>query len=166
MEFINEPLSSWRIERHIEATRSRPCHKNGSRYAEQKNYDAVRKTAGCFRFDTAEECAALAEVYRFLRPLYNCRMPSFRFAAKEKQAGGRYRKSYENKPVTPYERLPASSDVSGESKVGLRRGRAGQNPVELNRRLNVAAGQVLKLNREKRYGEKTACQGDVRAPAA
>jgi hypothetical protein len=91
-------------------------------------------------------------------------MPSFRLVAKEKQADGRYRKVYEKEPVTPYELLPASSDVSEESKAELRQGRAGQNPVELNRRLNDTVGQLLKLNREKRYGEKTPCQGDGRAP--
>jgi hypothetical protein len=65
--------------------------KSGKRFqcfAEQKNYDAVRKTVGYFRFDTAEECAALAEVYRFLCPLYNCWMPSFRLIATEKQGDG------------------------------------------------------------------------------
>jgi hypothetical protein len=76
MEFINEPLLTWCIAQHIEATRTRPYHKNDNCYAEQKNYDAVRKTVGYFRFDTAEECAALAmhcpaEVYRWLCPLYN-----------------------------------------------------------------------------------------------
>ena len=71
IECINEPLLTWCIQRHIEATRSRPCHKNDNCYAEQKNYDAVRKTVGYFRFDTAQECAALAEVYRWLCPLYN-----------------------------------------------------------------------------------------------
>ncbi|MDR2742214.1 MAG: transposase family protein, partial [Treponema sp.] len=54
MEFINEPLLTWCITRHIEATRTRPYHKNDNCYAEQKNYDAVRKTVGYFRFDTAE----------------------------------------------------------------------------------------------------------------
>jgi hypothetical protein len=89
LEFINEPLLSWCIERHIEATRSRPYHKNDNRYAEQKNYDAVRKTVGYFRFDTAEEYAALAAVYRWLCPLNNYWMPSFRLVAKEKQEDGR-----------------------------------------------------------------------------
>jgi hypothetical protein len=166
MEFINEPLLSWCIERHIKATRSRPYHKNDNCYAEQKNYDAVRKTVGYFRFDTAEECAALAEVYRWLCPLYNYWMPSFRLVAKEKQADGRYRKVYEKEPVTPYERLLASPDVSEESKSELRRRRAGQNPVELNHRLNEAVALLLKLNREKMYGEKTPCQGGGQVPAA
>jgi hypothetical protein len=166
MEFINEPLLAWCIERHIEAARTRPYHKNDNCYAEQKNYDAVRKTVGYFRFDTAEECAALAEVYRRLCPLYNYWMPSFRLVSKEKQADGRYRKAYEKHPRTPYERLMESPDVSSECKAELQRRRDGQNPVELNRSLNEAVGLLLKINREKLYVEKASCQGDGQAPAA
>jgi hypothetical protein len=36
----------------------------------------------------------------------------------------------------------------------------------LNRRLNEAVGLLLKLNREKKYGEKTSCQEDGRATVA
>jgi hypothetical protein len=91
----------------------------------------VRKTVGYFRFDTAEACAALAEVYRWLCPLYNYWMPSFRLVAKEKQADGWYRKVYEKEPRRPYERLMESPDISPECKAELRR-RAGCNPVALN----------------------------------
>ena len=166
MEFINEPLLSWCIQRHIEATRTRPYHKNDNCFAEQKNYDAVRKTVGYFRFDTAQECAALAEVYLWLCPLYNYWMPSFRLTAKEKQEDGRYRKVYEKQPRTPYERLMASPDVSPECKAELERRRAQQNPVELNRRLNEAVQRLLQINREKLYAKKTSCQEDGQAPAA
>jgi hypothetical protein len=166
MEFINGPLLAWCIARHIEASRTRPYHKNDNCYAEQKNYDAVRKTVGYFRFDTEEECAALAEVYRLLCPLYNYWMPSFRLVSKEKQDDGRYKKAYEKRPRTPYERLMESPDVSEESKAELERRRNRQNPVELNRGLNEAVGRLLKLNREKLYREKASCQGDDRAPAA
>ena len=166
MEFINEPLLSWCIARHIQATRTRPYHKNDNCYAEQKNYDAVRKTVGYFRFDTPEECAALAEVYRFLCPLYNYWMPSFRLVTKEKQEDGRYRKVYEKQPRTPYERLLESPDVTAECKEELRKRRSEQNPVELNRYLNEAVGRLLKINQEKLYCEKTPCQGDGQAPAA
>jgi hypothetical protein len=34
----------------------------------------------------------------------------------------------------------------------------------MNRRLNEAVGQILKLNREKKYGEKASCQEDGQAP--
>ena len=166
MEFINEPLLAWCIERHIQATRTRPYRKNDNCYAEQKNYDAVRKTVGCFRFDTAEECAALAEVYRWLCPLYNYWMPSFRLVSKEKQKDGRYRKVYEKEPRTPYERLIESPDVSPECKAELMRRRSLYNPVELNRKLNESVALLLKINREKVYREKTSCQEGDQAPAA
>jgi hypothetical protein len=39
--------------RYVEVTRNRPCHMNDNGYAERKIYDAGRKTAGYFRFDTA-----------------------------------------------------------------------------------------------------------------
>ena len=52
MEFINKPLLAWCLQRHIKTTRSRPYRKNDNCFAEQKNYDAVRKTVGYFRFDT------------------------------------------------------------------------------------------------------------------
>jgi hypothetical protein len=42
------------------AHRGCPYHKNDNGYAEQKNYDAVRKTVGYFRFNTAEEYYAAA----------------------------------------------------------------------------------------------------------
>jgi len=166
MEFLNEPLLTWCIQQHIEPSRTRPYHKNDNCFAEQKNYDAVRKTVGYFRFDTAQECAALSEVYRFLCPLYNYWMPSFRLAIKEKQEDGRYKKVYEKSPRTPYERLMESPDVSPECKGELQRRRAEQNPVELNRNLNEAVGQLLKINLEKLYDKKTSCKGDGQAPAA
>jgi hypothetical protein len=61
MEFLNKPLIAWLLERLIRMARSRPYRKN----------DVVRKTAGYFWFDTAEEQAELAEVYRKLCLLYN-----------------------------------------------------------------------------------------------
>jgi hypothetical protein len=87
-------------------------------------YDVVRKTVGYFRFDTAEECVALAEVYRFLCPLYNYWMPSFRVVAKEKQEDGRYKKIYEKNPRTPYQRLMESLEVPPECKEEQGRGRS------------------------------------------
>jgi hypothetical protein len=166
MEFMNKPMLDFCIQRHIEATRTRPYRKNDNCYAEQKNYDAVRKTVGYFRFDTQEECDALAEVYRWLCPLYNYWMPSFRLIDKVKKEDGRFKKIYENKPRTPYERLMESSHVSQESKDELRHRKSVQNPVELNRNLNKAIENLLKINREKLYIELTSCQENNQAQAA
>ncbi|MDR0403101.1 MAG: transposase family protein [Treponema sp.] len=150
MEFINKPLIAWCLERLIRMTRSRPYKKNDNCFAEQKNFDVVRKTVGYFRFDTAEEQAALAEVYRNICPLYNYWYPSFKLIRKEKQANGRYRKIYEKTPKTPFQRLLESPDVSEESKAELRRRKSLYNPAALNAALNKSVTQLLKINREKR----------------
>ena len=121
---------------------------------------------GYFRFDTAQACAVLAEVYRYFCPLYNYWIPSFRLITKETQEAGRFRKVYEKSPRTPYERLMESAEVSPECKAELGRRRAEHNPVELNRSMNEAVEKLLKINREKMYDKKTSCQGDGQAPAA
>jgi hypothetical protein len=90
-------------------------------FVEQKNYDAVRKTAGYFRFDTPAEQEALAEVSKYRCPLYNYWYPSFKLIDKVKQADGHYKKVYEKSPKTPCQRLLESPDVSEESKAELMR---------------------------------------------
>ena len=165
MEFINKPLLAWCLERHIKATRSRPYRKNDNCFAEQKNYDAVRKTVGYFRFDTPAEQEVLAEVYRYLCPLYNYWYPSFKLVDKVKQADGRYRKVYEKAPATPYQRLLESPLVSDESKAELMRRKGEQNPVVLNTGLNRAVERLLKLNREKASMKQASCQEAEQARA-
>jgi hypothetical protein len=158
MEFINAPLLQWCLLRHIKATRSRPYHKNDNCYAEQKNFDAVRKTVGYFRFDTPAEYAALKEVYDYLCPLYNYWYPSFKLVEKVKQEDGRYKKVYEKIPRTPCERLLESPDVSQECKTELLRRKGLYNPVVLNGGLNEAVERLLQLNREKVYAQDAPCQ--------
>jgi hypothetical protein len=166
VEFINKPLLEWCLQRSIEPTRSRPYKKNDNCFAEQKNFDAVRKTVGYFRFDTPAEKAALAEVYRYLSPLYNYWYPSFRLIDKVKQADGHYRKVYEKQPKTPCQRLLDSPDISGECKAELRRRKALYNPSVLNTLLNAAVEHLLRINREKGQDNQTPCQGDTQPDAA
>jgi hypothetical protein len=59
-----------------------------------------------------------------------------------------------------------SPDVSPECKAELGRRRSGQNPVELNRKLNEAIGQLLKINGEKGKVKQPSGQEDGRAGAA
>jgi hypothetical protein len=155
MEFINKPLLAWCEENHIAVSRSRPYHKNDNCYAEQKNYDAVRKTIGYFRFDTQEECDALSEVYRCLCPLYNYWYPSFKLIDKVQQDDGRYKKVYEGAPKTPYQRLLECPMLSDDYKEQLRVRKSWQNPVELSRLLDEAVNRLLTINRNKSKMEAT-----------
>ncbi|MDR0909315.1 MAG: hypothetical protein LBM77_06065, partial [Spirochaetaceae bacterium] len=137
------------IEEHIRQTRSRPNHKNDNALAEQTNYDAIRKTVGYFRFDTEEEYKALCEVYKYLCPLYNYWFHSVKLIDKVHLPNGRTKKIYEKEPKTPYMRLMESPDLDTRYKNELRKQKAKQNPVVLNRKLNKAVERLLQINRKK-----------------
>jgi hypothetical protein len=149
MEFINQPLLAWCLEGTSRRVGAGPIARTTIVSLNRKNYDAVRKTVGYFRFDSQTEQEALAEVYRYLCPLYNYWYPSFRLVDKVKQADGRYKKVYEKAPVTPYQRLLGSPLVSDASKTELMRRKGEQNPVTLNNGLNGAMERLLKINQEK-----------------
>jgi hypothetical protein len=165
MEFINKPLLAWCLARHIKATRSRLCRRNDNCFAEQKNYDVVRKTVGYFLFDTVGEKEAPAEVCQCLCPLYNYRYPSFRLPGKEKQADGRYKKIHEKNPGTPYQRLVESPLVSGESRAEVKRRKNAGEPVVLNSRLNRAIERLLQIHREKNRVKQPSGQEASQAEA-
>jgi hypothetical protein len=148
-EFINWPLYHWCQDHHIDVTRSRAYKKNDNCYAEQKNFDAVRKTVGYARFDTREECDALAAVYRCLCPLYNYWWPSFKLIDKIKQPNGQYKNVYEKEPKTPYQRLLDCPALGDDVKERLRVRKSWQNPVDLAKRLNEAVDRLLHINAEK-----------------
>jgi hypothetical protein len=148
-EFINKDFIDWCKGETIRQTRSRPNQKNDNALAEQTNDDAVRKTVGYYRFDTQEECDALAKVYECLCPLYNYWFHSAKLLGRQQKPNGRWKKIYEKDPKTPYERLMESPDVSDESKAELRKRKSEQNPVALNRQLNEAVERLLQINREK-----------------
>jgi hypothetical protein len=148
-EYINNDFINWCIGEEIKQTRSRPNHKNDNALAEQTNFDAVRKTVGYYRFDTDKEWQALAKVYQYLCPLYNYWFHSTKLIGREDLPDGRTKKIYEKEAKTPYERLLESAEVSEASKAELRKRKAGQNPVKLNRQLNAAVRRLLKMNQEK-----------------
>jgi hypothetical protein len=154
-EFLNWPLLHWCRDHGIAITRSRAYKKNDNCFAEQKNFDAVRKTVGYFRYDTPEERDALAEVYRCLCPLYNYWWPSFKLLDRVKLGNGRYKKVYEKRPQTPYQRLLDCPSLSDEVKDTLRMRKAWQNPVDLAERLRKAVAKLLKLNEEKNRLKQT-----------
>jgi succinate dehydrogenase/fumarate reductase flavoprotein subunit len=72
---------------------------------------------------------------------------------------------YEKAPATPYRRLRESSGVSDERKAELKRRKDGQNPVELNTKLNEAVDRLLKINREKASMKQASGQEAEQAQA-
>jgi hypothetical protein len=165
-EFINRMFIDWCISQCIKQTRSRPNEKNDNALAEQTNGDAVRKYVGYFRFIGQEDCDGLEAVYRPLCLLYNYWFHSAKLIGREVLPNGKHRKIYEKQVKTPFERLMESPDVSEESKAELRRRKAEQNPVELNRELNDAIDRLLRKHFEKCRMEEASEKAAEQACAA
>ena len=147
-EFINQQLYGWCKQNNIEFTRGRPYRKNDNCFVEQKNGDVVRKTVGYFRYDTDEEYLLLEAIYRHLCPLRNYWFPTIKICGKTRLENGRYRKQYE-KPVTPYQRLLDSHDISDTVKLELQRRKELTDPVALKRQLDQNVALLLKTHYRK-----------------
>ena len=147
-EFINHQVWQWCREQGVEFTRGRPYRKNDNCFVEQKNGDIVRKAVGYYRYDTDEETAALAEVYRCLCPLVNFWYPSIKVTGKERLENGKMKKSYDA-PKTPCQRLLESPDLCATVKEELKRRAAATNPVTLKRLENQAVARLLRIHERK-----------------
>jgi len=152
-EFINHRIVGWAREEGIHFTRGRSCHKNDNCFVEQKNGDCVRQYVGYARYDTQEECDALAALYEVLCPLLNYFIPTAKLISKERH-GARIKKVYEQPTKTPYQRLLTDPSLSDEIKAKLTETYEGLNPIDLQLRVNqalddLASAHSRKLRREK-----------------
>jgi hypothetical protein len=117
-EFINNAVLNWCQVHNIQFTRTRPYHKNDNCYVEQKNNSAVRNFTGYERFTETAERDAPTLVYRSLCPLINYFIPAQKLLSKTR-VGAKTKKVYGKKIRSPYQRLPASPDLSNEVKAEL-----------------------------------------------
>lgn len=141
-EFINVHLVRYCEENEITFTRSRPWRKNDSCYVEQKNYTAVRRYVGYFRYEGEEQLELLGQLYAVLCPYLNFFQPQARLQEKVRE-GSKVKKRYD-KPRTPYRRLLESPEVDELSKRKLRRQYAKLNPAQLMRDINRIQRKLFK----------------------
>ena len=152
-EFINHRIVDWAREEGIHFTRGRSCHKNDNCFVEQKNGDCVRQYVGYARYDSQEECDALAALYEVLCPLLNYFIPTAKLLSKERH-GAKIKKVYEQPTKTPYQRLLTDPSLSDEIKAKLTETYERLNPIDLQLRVNqalddLASAHSRKLRREK-----------------
>ena len=98
----------------ISQTRSRPYHKNDNARVEQKNASHVRALLGYDRFDDPDCIEDLNEILTLHSLWTNLFRPCMKLQSKVKD-GHRYRKKYD-RPMTPAQRVNASTGVSKEVK--------------------------------------------------
>jgi hypothetical protein len=145
-EFINSAVLKWCQSERIQFTRTRSYRKNDNCFVEQKNFSCVRNFVGYYRFSGKEQTQALASVYRYLCPLLNFFIPTFRLASKTR-VGSKIKKVYDKNAQSPYQRLMSSSDLSDKTKAGLMRVYKLYNPVKLQQDVHKALDVLMSLNR-------------------
>jgi hypothetical protein len=151
-EFINHHLYRYCQDQKITFTRTRSYRKNDNCFVEQKNYSVVRRAVGYSRFDTTEEQALLNELYPYLRLYTNFFQPSVKLI-KKTRVGSKVTKTYD-KPLTPYRRVLASSDVPQEDKQKLRSLYGKLNPAQLKRSITKLQQKLLRQNVSKQSPRK------------
>ena len=114
-------------------SRSRPYHKNDSRFVEQKNATLVRAYVGQLRLDTAAQVAALNALYADLWTYYNLFQPVLRLVDKPIVAG-KLRRQWDA-AQTPYARLVASGVLTAAPQESLAQRYAQTNPRQLRQQI-------------------------------
>jgi hypothetical protein len=100
------------------------------------------------RHDTPQELEILNELYGYLRLYSNFFQPVMKILEKTR-VGSKVRKKYD-KGQTPYQRVPASTDVSNDVKKQLRKQYRKLNPAELKRRIEKLQNVLIRTASEKR----------------
>jgi hypothetical protein len=151
-EFINNQLYRYCQEEKITFTRTRSYRKNDNCFVEQKNYSVVRRAVGYGRHHTPEEQALLNDLYKELRLFTNFFQPSMKLINRTRE-GSKVLKKYD-KPLTPYRRVLASTDISGSDKAKLKALYRNLNPAALKRRITKLQQRLLRLSALKQAGQK------------
>lgn len=148
-EFINRMVMDWCGKEKIEFSRSRPNHKNDNMFVEERNGHVIRKTVGYITFNYPEVVEALNELYDVLTPYLIHFVAVRRMTGKEKLSS-RYRRTYEPKAKTPYQRIIEHPVVTEETKEKLRTEHAKLNPLILKKEIEKHLTKVYDI--QHRYG--------------
>ena len=150
-EFINEMVITWCKESNIDFSRSRPNHKNDNMFVEERNGHVIRKTVGYITLNCPEAVDVLNDVYDILTP-YRFHFVAVRRMIEKEKLSSRYRRVYEKKAMTPYQRILAHKDVSEEVKEILRKAHNTMNPRTLKKELDRRVSRLYAV--QKRFGDQ------------
>lgn len=148
-EFLNWFVKDWCDEEHIELSRSRPGRKNDNMYVEERNGHVIRKVVGYIRLDRREAVSALNELYGVLT-LYLIHFVAVRRTEEKVKILSKYKRRYEKKPKTPYQRVLEHPSVAEEVKEKLKHEHARLNPLVLKKEIDKRLKKVYDVQR--RFG--------------
>jgi hypothetical protein len=128
----------------VQYTRSREYKKNDNAHIEEKNWTHVRQFIGYQRFDNIKTVDMLNELYqREWRDYLNFFIPSFKLIEK-KRDGSKIIKKFSS-PLTPYQRLLVSDQISIKKKKELTTIFNSLDPFVLEKRMKNKIINILKI---------------------
>ena len=128
----------------VQYTRSREYRKNDNAHIEEKNWTHVRQFIGYQRFDKPETVKMLNDLYLNEWSFYlNFFMPAFKLIEK-KRDGAKIIKKFSS-PLTPYQRLLASEQISITNRKQLTKIFNSLDPFTLEKKMKNKIKNILKL---------------------
>lgn len=140
-EFINYHVHQWSVKEKIDMTRSEPYKKNDNMCIEERNNSVARKHLGYARMADPSLVSLASEILKTACLLFNHFRPVRRMTDKVR-IGAKWKRTFEKKSKTPYERVSERKDVSDDIKKALRAEHETLNPLELKRKLDILKAEL------------------------
>jgi hypothetical protein len=137
-------------------TRSEPLKKNDNMCIEERNDNVARRHLGYERLDDSSLVPYASEILRIACLLNNHFHPVRRMTSKVR-VGAKWKRTFEKKAKTPYQRVLERDDVSDAIKEKLRAEHITLNPLALKRDLDRLK-EVLRKKRTALLAKKRAGQ--------
>lgn len=135
-EFINYHVHKWSVKEGIAMTRSEPYKKNDNMCIEERNNSIARKHLGYARMDDSSLVPLASEILKMACLLSNHFRPVRRMTDKVR-IGAKWKRTFEKKSMTPYQRVLERKDIGDDIKKALRAEHKTLNPLELKRKLDI-----------------------------
>ncbi len=142
-EFINNHVLTWATKEKIAMTRSEPYKKNDNMCIEERNNNIVRTHVGYARLDDVSFVPLVQEILRIACLIQNHFHPVRRMLTKTR-VGAKWKRTFEKKALTPYERVLLLKTIPKEKKDALKKIHEALNPLELKRNLDKLKVQLSK----------------------
>ena len=148
-EFINWILKDWCEEEHIFLSRSEPYKKNDNMCVEERNGHVIRRYIGWERLDAIESIPLVVLLCDKVNLYVNHWKAVKRMISKER-VGAKYRRVYEKRAMTPYQRVMAREDISEEIKEKLRTEHESLSPLSLLQKIATLRKKIYEITKSAR----------------
>src|SRR3989338_6462854 len=148
-EFINWVLKSWCDMEHIDLSRSEPYKKNDNMCVEERNGHVIRRYLKWERLDYIETLPFVNDLCDTVN-LYVNHWKAVRRMTSKERIGAKYKRTYEKRAMTPYERVLARVDIAEDVKEKLREKHETLNPLSLLEKIATLKKKIYELTKAAR----------------